>query len=303
MSQLIVSSVGDSQMQKRFIESHGPFIEEFRNVEALKNRIFDLTIEKYNQIPRTSDGPLAHDTPEFETRLAHIVVNSLAKAAFEDFGELLILAGNGLGFGATKTLRSVYERAVTAAYIGSKPSEAAIFVEQDAIDMHKLRQRLFEIAPELKVDFTPEDLKALEDRYQQSRAKAKTETCKHCGQPTNDDAWARVGLDKRAEAVDKAMGTDFLTLYAFCYLVPTYHIHAKASGLQMRLEKTDAGWNDKNSSEHEAHGAVMRGHCLLLKLFKQQNDYFKLNLEDDIRARWDAFNAIWGAPDCKGKPT
>lgn len=102
--------------------------------------------------------------------------------------------------------------------------------------------------------------------------------------------------------MDKTLGTDFLTLYAFCYLVPTYHIHAKASGLQMRLEKTAEGWNEKASSEREAHGAVMRGHCLLLKLFKQQSDYFRLSLEDDIRARWDAFDAIWGAPDCKGKP-
>lgn len=159
MPQPIASNVGESEMQKRFIESYGPFIQEFRNIEELKNRIFDLAIEKYNQIPRTSDGPLAHDTPEFQTRLAHIVINSLARAAFEDFGELLILAGNGLGFGATKTLRSLYERTVTAAYIGTKPSEAEIFVEQDAIDMHKLRQRLFEIAQNSKPTSPPRTFK------------------------------------------------------------------------------------------------------------------------------------------------
>jgi hypothetical protein len=95
---------------------------------------------------------------------------------------------------------------VTAAFLGNKLSEAAIFVEQDAIDLYKLRQRLFDIAPGLKADFTPEDIQALDDRYQQSRARAKSEICTKCGQPKNDDAWARVALDRRAEAVDKATG-------------------------------------------------------------------------------------------------
>lgn len=302
MPEPIPISVGDGEMQKRFIESHSAFIQEFRNVEALKNRILDLTVEQYNQTSSGEEGPLSHDSPEFESNLAQVVVYSLAKAAFEDFGELLILAGNGMGFGATKALRSLYERVVTAAFIANDPREATIFVEQDAIDLYKLRQRLFDVAPHLKDDFTPEQVQALDDRYKQSRARAKSEICNKCGQPKNDDAWARVGLDKRAEAVDKAIGTDFAALYAFCYLVPTYHAHAKASGLQMRLEQTDTGWNDKNSSENEAHGAVMRGHCLLLKLFKQQNAYSNLGLGDDIRARWDAFETIWGVSDCKGKP-
>ncbi len=302
MPQPIPAGVGDAEMQRRFIELHGPFIQEFRNVETFEKRISDLTIERYNQIPSSGAVSLAHNTPEFEARLAHLVLHSLAKAAFEDFGELLVLAGNGLGFGATKILRSLYERVVMAAFLGNKPSEAAIFVEQDAIDLHKLRQRLFDIAPELKADFTPEDIQALDDRYQQSRARAKSEICTKCGQPKNDDAWARVALDKRAEAVDKAAGTDFVALYAFCYLVPTYHAHAKASGLQMRLEMTDTGWSDKKSSENEAHAAVMRGHCLLLKLFKQRNEYFNLGLQDEIRARWDAFDAVWGVGDCQGKP-
>jgi Family of unknown function (DUF5677) len=302
MPELKPSGVGDGEMQKRFIEAHGPFIREFRNIEALKNRIIELIIERYNKTVEPGSEPLSHDTPEYGARLADMVLYSLLKAAFEDFGELLILAGNGLGFGATKILRSLYERAVMSAFIGNAPAEAVMFVEQDAIDLHKLRERLFSIAPQLKDDFTPEQIQALDDRYEHSKARAKAELCTKCGQPKSDDAWARVALDKRAEAVDKATGTDFVALYSFCYLVPTYHAHAKASGLQMRLEKTDTGWSDKNSSEREADGAVMRGHCLLLKMFKQQNAYFNLGLDGEVRARWDAFDAIWGVPDCQGKP-
>jgi uncharacterized protein DUF5677 len=301
-SQMKPTCVGDAEMQRRFIETHGLFIQEFRNIEALKNRAVDLVIEQYNKTLRPGSQLLAHDAPEFVSRLADIVLYSLLKAAFEDFGELLILAGNGLGFGATKALRSIYERAVMSAFIGNTPAEAVMFVEQDALDLYKLRERLFIAAPELRADFTPEQIQALDERYNNSKAKAKSEECPKCHQPKNDDAWARVALDKRAEAVDRATGTDFLALYAFCYLVPTYHIHAKASGLQMRLEKTDAEWNDKDSSEREASGAVMRGHCLLLKMFKQQNSYFNLSLDNEVRARWDAFDAIWKVPDCRGKP-
>jgi hypothetical protein len=137
-SQMKPTSIGDTEMQRRFIEAHGLFIQEFRNIEALKNRIIDLVIERYNKTLSPGSEPLSHDTPEFVSRLADIVLYSLLKAAFEDFGELLILAGNGLGFGATKALRSLYERAVMSAFLGNTPAEAVRFVEQDALDLHKL---------------------------------------------------------------------------------------------------------------------------------------------------------------------
>lgn len=49
----------------------------------------------------------------------------------------------------------------------------------------------------------------------------------------------------------------------------------------------------KDLSEPEAHDAVMRGRDLILRLLKQQNNYFQLALDDELAVRWEAFPPIW----------
>lgn len=50
-------------------------------------------------------------------------------------------------------------------------------------------------------------------------------------------------------------------------------------------------------SEHEASDAVMRGHILVLRLFKLLNRYFELGLDAEVAARRDSFSKIWGFQD------
>ena len=57
----------------------------------------------------------------------------LGRTASDDFGELLVLVGNGYGIGALKVLRGMYERMVTAAFLAKNPSEARSFAEEDVI--------------------------------------------------------------------------------------------------------------------------------------------------------------------------
>ena len=44
-----------------------------------------------------------------------LIFYTLGRMAVDDFSELVVLAGNGWGIGALKTLRGMYERIVTAA--------------------------------------------------------------------------------------------------------------------------------------------------------------------------------------------
>jgi hypothetical protein len=45
----------------------------------------------------------------------------LGRLCMEDFFEIIQLAGNGYGFGALKLVRSLYERAVTMAFLSGQP--------------------------------------------------------------------------------------------------------------------------------------------------------------------------------------
>src|SRR5260370_1856477 len=102
--------------------------------------------------------------------MADRVVFGLGRIIADDFGELLVLGGNGYGIGAYKILRGMYERLVTAAYIAKNPSEARPFVEDDAIKKWKLWQQTLEVMPDLKHTISKERINALEPESKKTKA-------------------------------------------------------------------------------------------------------------------------------------
>jgi hypothetical protein len=279
MSIQIPTAVGDPNAQRRFIESHRPFLEEFPALQSLIEEALRLSEDKCH--PESSNGqPNAELTDE---ELARRVAFYLERAAYEDFGELLILAGNGMGIGAKKTLRSIYERLVSAMFIAKNPPEARIFLDHADIEKGKVLNRMIATVPELlNKDLTPEEIKRIQDAKKAAMDRKKIEYCDKCNQPITDEAWTRVSLDTMAKKVDE----NLLNLYGTCYLSPTLLMHATPFGLDLRF-RTKAG------PDAYAHDALWRGHFLMLWLLRHQDNYFSLGLGQQIDARSTAFSAIW----------
>jgi hypothetical protein len=280
MSVRIPTGVGDPIAQRRFIESHKPFLEEFPALQGLIEEASRLSEAKCYPEPQGEEADAAPTDEELAQRVAFY----LEKAVYEDFGELLILAGNGMGIGAKKTLRSMYERLVTAMFIAKNPTEARIFLNHADIEKGKVLNRMIATVPELlNKDLTPEEIKKIQDAKKAADALKKIEYCDECDQPITDEAWTRVSLDAMAKKVDE----DLLKLYGTCYLSPTLLMHATPFGLDLRFRKTEAG------PEEHAHDALWRGHFLMLWLLRHQDSYFNLALSQQIDARCTAFSAIW----------
>jgi hypothetical protein len=280
MSVRIPTGVGDPNAQRRFIESHKPFLQEFPTLQSL--------IEEASRLSEAKCYPESQgkevDTELADEELAQRVAFYLEKAAYEDFGEILILAGNGMGIGAKKTLRSIYERLVTAMFIAKNPAEARIFLNHADIEKGKVLNRMIATVPELlKKDLTPEEIKRIQDAKKAADARKKIEYCEECDQPITDEAWTRVSLDAMAKKVDE----DLFRLYGTCYLSPTLLMHATPFGLDLRFRKTEAG------PDAHAHDALWRGHFLMLWLLRHQDSYFNLGLSQQIDARCTAFSTIW----------
>ncbi len=231
----------------------------------------------------------AEDDAAQDRRMAEAVVFYLGRAAADDFGEVLILAGNGRGIGAYKILRGIYERVVTAAFIAKVPSEARIFLSHSFIEREKLWKRLKELLPDIKDERTPEQTKEFEDECKEAKAKLKASICNKCKQPITQEQWTRVSLDTMAQQADANLAGS----YAYCYLLPTFHAHATAFGLESRMDLTESGFSFKETSEPEARKAVLYAHGLVLRLLKLQNNYFGLGLDTEIESCWDDFPKIW----------
>ena len=220
--------------------------------------------------------------------MADRIVFGLGRVIVDDFGEILTLSGNGRGVGANKILRSMYESVVTAAYIAKNPSEARPFAEDDAIKKWKLWVRMVEFSPETKDSLPPEKITELEANYQRAKA----------NRPKGQKEWTRVNLSDRAKLVDK----NLYGFYSPCYLEPTFHAHATASGLGLRFRRTDEGVNSyKETTEKEARKALQLAHALVLNFLGLHNDYFKLGLDDEIHPRLQAFLKIWSQVGAKGE--
>ena len=158
-------AVGNADSQQRFISEHAKFLREHHEIHLLLTKIFIRPLARPSE--EGIEG-LPDDDPAviaFENKIiANRLIFYLGRTAADDFGELLVLAGNGYGVGALKILRGMYERMVTAAFLATKPSEARIFAEDDTIKKWKLWREHVEIIPELEDRPTEEQKREFEER-------------------------------------------------------------------------------------------------------------------------------------------
>lgn len=286
--------IGDGPSQQRFIQTHKVFLLEHPALYALLKKVSLRTlvvppqeeVDRLLQLPEDDPAVIA-----FEDKvMADRVVFGLGRIIADDFGELLVLSGNGYGIGAYKILRGMYERLVTAAYIAKNPSEARPFVEDDEIKKWKLWQQALEVMPDLKDSVPKEKTNALETEYRRVKAKRAGSICKTCGQPKTQEAWTRVDLASMAKQTD----INLSALYGASYLRPTFHSHATGFGLGARFRRNEDGATSyQEIPEKEAGQAIMLAHNLVLRHLTLQNEYFKLGLEDEIQPRIAAFTPIW----------
>jgi hypothetical protein len=207
-------AVGNADSQQRFISEHAEFLREHHKIHLLLTKIFIRPLARPSE--EGIEG-LPDDDPAviaFENKIiANRLIFYLGRTAADDFGELLVLAGNGYGVGALKILRGMYERMVTAAFFATKPSEARIFAEDDTIKKWKLWREHVEIIPELEDRPTKEQKREFEERYNAIRAKRKQEECPKCRQPKTQEAWTRVTIKDMAKQADSV--ADILILARF----------------------------------------------------------------------------------------
>src|SRR5262249_12267976 len=88
---------------------------------------------------------------EPKNRLRHIAFN-LGETCRTDFLEIVFFAVHGWGFGATKLLRGLYERAVALAYMIKYPEKAERFFRYAAIQEYKVMRAALDLATEEEFD-------------------------------------------------------------------------------------------------------------------------------------------------------
>lgn len=139
--------VGDATIHGRFLDSHVPFLQEFPALQSLANKMWDAALDRYNE--PLDNVPVGEELEKATAlRLAQIIVFYLARASFDCFYDIFLVAGNGRGFAAKMMLRPMYEHLVTATFIAIKPDEAKPFNDHASVEKWKMWIRTLEAVPQ-----------------------------------------------------------------------------------------------------------------------------------------------------------
>src|SRR5258708_2695018 len=108
---------GETAATRSFFDRHQKFFPAFEQLISLANRCLGRRMQPKNRLEDVSFG--------------------LGHACLEDYLEIVLLACNGYGTGASKLFRGLYERTVTLAYLIKHPEKAERFTRFAAVQEHR----------------------------------------------------------------------------------------------------------------------------------------------------------------------
>ncbi len=196
----------------------------------------------------------------------------LGNTCRQDFCEVIFLAINGYGAGATKILRSLYERAVTIEYLIQNPNKIDRFLQFAAIQENRAMESTLKQIPLDQIDakMGPENTVAeVRKRYEQYKGNFKATACPACGVKT-PPTW-----DLDLVSMIRRVGEPYQNVFVLAYTNPNFKIHATLAS---------ASPHDEGEEEKEAETALIVATELFLAVIRAQNALFSLKLDAEIHA-------------------
>ena len=210
----------------------------------------------------------------------------------EDFTEIWVLAGNGLGTGALKILRGMYERTVTAAYLSRFPDEAKRFWDYGSIALRRLINNAKEVygIEQLNQVLSADYVSQANEAYKKVASDFREIVCAGCGTDKEMFSWTKLSLP----AMAKKAGFGLDKCYYNGYSWPTQQAHSTVMAISARLNlMTTGAFFTRDSEPVHAAMATMMGHRLMLTMLRVQDSYFSLGLESEIKEREKEYTAAW----------
>lgn len=269
MNENPVAVFGFPSEWKDFHERHKLFFERLPNLKRAQEIAF-----------------LRAFTP---SKISEGVVFFLGRLCGEDFFEILLLCGNGYGFGGMRLLRGMYERAVTARYLHLHPDDAKSFLDFHWVTKRKQVQAIKET---FGADVLPKDkMDELEAQFRRVEGEFQVTRCKKCGAKGLNYTWSKLDLVSMAGQAGN-LGKLIVPAYYF----PTEEAHSTAGGILSRLEESGEGIRFKDGpGRDKADESLLAGHNILLDVLLLQKEHFGLEaLAEPLGKCFQDFLDIWG---------
>ncbi|MGA7239896.1 MAG: DUF5677 domain-containing protein [Bryobacteraceae bacterium] len=203
----------------------------------------------------------------------------LGASCLREFEEILLLAGNGFGTGATKLMRSFYERTVTLSYLASEPGQIERFIGYSAIHWHQMLVEAEEI--HLQFTISAAARQKIVDDYETAKSAYKDEKCPTCKRRPQM-SWTKTAMKEMASKVSES-----IRLLCFnAYQTPTFHLHTTHWGILNQCEKSDGGklrFSGGKVQEDAAQDAFDQAYLLLTQVADVLDHVFALDLGERLK--------------------
>ncbi|MGH9611794.1 MAG: DUF5677 domain-containing protein [Bryobacteraceae bacterium] len=265
------------------------FRETVQLIEATGD--FPAFVSSFDGIHATSRALFGRNLTQ--ANLADRIVFLLGGLCLEDFLEICGISAIGYGLGGIKILRSLYERVVTVSYISLKPETAQDFFDFMPVQMMKIHRRAKEVYG-TSWGVSPETEKTLREWSERVKGRFEEVICEKCGTKRPTLSWSRNSLEALATYVEKMTKKSTKSAYLSAAQLPNLFIHSNLAGAGRVWKDMRTVSSDFSADQLNFRGAALSGaHALLCVLFDRQNQYFHLNLDQDIEERERDWYRAW----------
>lgn len=185
MATQTIVGIGTKEAQDVFLAKNQLFLAEYHRLRPVVETVF---LNRVIQPPSDADIDSVAGLPDDDPKVlaiddkykSDLIVFTLGRIALDDFGEMIVLAGNGWGVGALKIVRGMYERCVTAAYIAKTPIASRAFADNLWTHRAKVWRRLVQLNPALGEGDSPAEVKRVQGEARRVQALKNESICKCC---------------------------------------------------------------------------------------------------------------------------
>jgi len=244
-----------------FLERNPKFGPAFERLMVAGNKCFGRQIKPKNQLENVCFG--------------------LGHTCREDYLGILLLALDGYGHGASQLFRSLYERAVTLAYIIKFPEKAEPFVRYGAIQEHRAMEAALKIVSVEDFDkATGKDntVALIRQRYREIKPEFQMTQCSTC-----KTTRTMPSFDVDFATMVQRVGPPLSNIFVMGYAIPNLHIHATLASAMSDFDKEDQNLEKRVERKRDEREFVLAlASATLIQVMRSHSGLYSLGLESEL---------------------
>lgn len=242
-------------------------------------KAFDLKPDAFIEIGNLVD--VVHKMAEIPFMSAlHRLMRHLTLTGVDSFNAVVILLQNGYTHDGLRLTRSIWEAAVTVAYLRKFPAEIDDFIEFDPIILKQQLDQFDLLYPEQTKKISEEERKTIRENY--DKAKWRFERADGSIRRT----WCKNSIFKMAQLTKREAH------YHTFYKLACAGTHLNIYGVQMQL-RANGLEVDVAPTTKFLELALITGHGAVISMMEDYDASANLGLGAEIQALHDRFQRIW----------